>query len=158
MIARRKPWSARTIVLSLVALLGVCGCGTLSAPFTDGYAEVRIAGHTREEIHDTLVSVFESDGYSVVIPSQDRPVFEKVAPVNYQGAYRSIGGKPVDVRVKVTISRLKADTYRIACTPHIVRDNGDPYVEEEVPLSNMRIRPYQKLLDQVAAELNPPKK
>jgi hypothetical protein len=155
-----KPGS-RTAGLRLPAavallLLQATGCSVLTAPFTPGYAAVEIKGATVEQIHSAAIAVFEDDGFVVTIPSQDRPVLEKLAPGNYQGAYRSLGGKPVDVRVKLSISRLSAGKYRLSCAPYVIRDNGDPYVEEEDRLSNMRIAPYQKLLDKVVALLNPP--
>ena len=142
-------------IVTAALTLSILGCGVLSAPFTPGYAAVQIKNHTPEQVHAATIAVFEEDGYAVTIPSPDRPELEKMGPPNYQGAYRSIGGKPVDVRVKITISRLKAGDCRLSCIAYVVRDNGDSHVEEEIRLSNMRIGPYQKLLDKVAAELNP---
>jgi hypothetical protein len=65
-----------------------------------------------------------------------------------------VGDTEVLVRAKVNITPIGEALFRVDCTPFLVKDKGRS-MEEEIKVSSAHHRPYQKLLDDVAARLKP---
>ena len=55
---------------------------------------------------------------------------------------------------KLNIAPIGEARFRLECVPVLVKDKGGS-TEEEIKISSMHHRPYQDLLDQVAARLKP---
>ena len=57
-------------------------------------------------------------------------------------------------RVRVEIVPLSGGTHRLQCKAFVVTGaGGDAFFLEEVPLANLRSRPYQSLLNKVAQQI-----
>ena len=143
----------------LTALLGsawLSGCASDGKPKPTGFASVVIPNRSREEIQQATLTVFISDGYRAVVKPEGKMQFEKEASRSTRNAYSSFGEtfkEKVDVRVRAEIESLGLGTHRLHCNAWIVRDAGDAFGEEELKVSSFGRKPYQKLLDDVAARL-----
>ena len=148
--------SARVVVLlsALLVLFGA-GCGA-TKPASASFASVIIRGQEPEVISKTTVVVFQEDGYKAG-SADGQLVFEKEASrmnnIDYEGVVGSHYGAQTQVRVKVSLVDLGAGAHRLQCQAFIVKDAGDAFFAEEQRLTNVRSRPYQKLLDEVASRL-----
>ena len=147
--------SRGAILLFSVLLLFVTGCGS-TKPASASFASVTIRGQEPEAITKTTVAVFQEDGYSVSAAG-GQLIFEKEASrmtnVAYEGLVGSHYGAQKLVRVKVSLVDLGAGAHRLQCQAFIVKDAGDSFFAEEQKLTNVRSRPYQNLLDEVASRL-----
>jgi len=141
-----------SLVLLCVGLL-LTGCQS-PAGGGNGFAAVKISGHTPKEILTATVAVFRADGYRDIAPSPDAMVFEKQGTGMNQAAYGGwTDAKPVTVRVRAGVETLPAGGHRLWCQAYMVGDAGNPLFEEEHKLTSMRAGSYQKLLDEVAERL-----
>ncbi|MGC3961636.1 MAG: hypothetical protein QM813_28045 [Verrucomicrobiota bacterium] len=143
------------VFLSAVLMLFVAGCGA-TKPASASFASVTIRGHEPADIAKTAVAVFQDDGYTAN-SAGGQLIFEKEASkltnVAYEGVVGSHYGAQTLVRVKVSLVDLGVGAYRLQCQAFIVKDAGDSFFAEEQKLANIRSRPYQNLLDEVASRL-----
>jgi hypothetical protein len=148
------------IVIGLVGALmamAFAGCRSADMSSAASFASTVISGRTSDEIERASTAVFRAEGYSVIQAYGGDMVFEKDASRTSQIAYSSVGGgfygEQVKDRVKAQIVPLAGGRYRLECKAFIVRRADSEFYTEEVPLTNIRSRPYQKLLNQVASQL-----
>ena len=142
------------VALTLLCGLGVTGCRSVGKPASASFASVEISGRTPEQIRDASVAVFREAGYTIVTTTTTDLVAEKEGTQANKLAHGDwVSGGSVWVRVKATIVPLSAGQHRLQCNASMVRGKGDSFFEEEVKLSNLRGRPYQNLLDEVAKRL-----
>jgi hypothetical protein len=139
-------------------VLSGTGCGSLSKPNSASFASVTIANHSAEEIIGATTQVFGADGYSGGVRGSGKLVFEQEASrattLSREGLYATQQGARTMNRVKVELVPLSGGTsYRLQCQAYVVRDAG-ALLEDEVPYSNLRSRPYQSLLNKVKKQLN----
>lgn len=138
----------------LLALL-VTGCGA-TKPASASFASVIIRDVMPEDITKATVAVFQEDGYSASA-ADGQLIFDKEASrmtnVAYEGLVGSHYGAKTVVRVKVSLVDLGAGAHRLQCQAYVVKDAGDAFFSEEQKLANVRSRPYQNLLDEVASRL-----
>jgi len=135
-----------------LGLFAVAGCGA-TKPASASFASVVIHGHTFKEIQDAAGQVFTADGYTVMVRGNEMK-FEKEGSRMTQLAYDGfVDTGAVHVRVLASILQLSETSYRLQCQAYIVKSPGDPTFEEVIKLQNVRGRPYQELLDKVAAKL-----
>lgn len=73
--------------------------------------------------------------------------------IAYEGLVGSHYGAQTLVRVKVSLVDVGAGAHRLQGQAYIVKDAGDKFFAEEQKLANVRSRPYQNLLDEVASRL-----
>jgi hypothetical protein len=139
--------------LLLVVGLALIGCSSMDKPGSGAFASVRITGHTPEQIRGATVLEFEHEEYTPVDVKRPQMVFEREGTRWDQVAYGGWMTKNVWVRVKVSVVPMYADTYRLECQAFRVRDKGDPLESDPVPLRHSQNKPYQALLDKVAARL-----
>ncbi len=143
------------VLLSALLVLFGAGCGA-TKPASASFASVIIRGQEPEVISKTAVAVFQEDGYKAG-SAGGQLVFEKEASrmtnIAYEGVIGSHYGAQTLVRVKVSLVDLGAGAYRLQCQAFIVKDAGDAFFAEEQKLANVRSRPYQNLLDEVASRL-----
>jgi hypothetical protein len=131
----------------------VTGCAT--AEKHAYIASVEIQGNTPGQITAMAEKVFVDNGYRPAQNAGGKPWFEKAGSGMNKFAYGDwVGDTQVWVRVKLNIASIGEARYRLECTPALVKDRGGS-TEEEIKISSMHHRPYQKLLDEVAARLNP---
>jgi len=139
-------------ILAAVVLLAA-GCRT-SRPASASFASVEISGKSKEEILTATVAVFTADGYHAMYNVRDELLFEKEGTRGDEIAHGGwIADTGVRKRVRAEVVSPAPNEYRLQCHAYIVRHPGDSVFEDEVRLKNVRARPYQKLLDEVAARL-----
>lgn len=146
-----------TLALTIACVALGSGCRSVNKPASASFASVVIAGLSMEQIEETATAVFQADGYAAFRTQGGQMVFEKEGTQKDQIAYAGVVGahygERVSVRVRTEIVDLGVGTLRLQCRAYIVRNAGQSFSEEEVPLLNMKSRPYQKLLDEVARRL-----
>ena len=99
--------------------------------------------------------VFADNGYRPPENAGRKFWFEKPGSGMNKFAYGDwVGDTQVWVRAKLNIASIGEARYRLECIPVLVKDKGGS-TEEEIKISSMHHRPYQKLLDEVAARLKP---
>jgi hypothetical protein len=141
--------------LSALLMFFGAGCGA-TKPASASFASVIIRGQPPEMISATTVMVFQEDGYAA--RAQDgQLLFEKessrMTNIAYEGLVGSHYGAQTLVRVKVSLVDLGAGAHRLQCQAFVVKDAGDKFFAEEQKLANVRSRPFQKLLDEVASRM-----
>lgn len=146
-----------TLVLVVLMLcaggLVVSGCKSAEKQPVPGFAAVELTGNTPGQISEMAQEVFAEQGYQVARSGVTSLVFEKKGTGMNNAAYGNwLGDAPVWVRVKAQIGSVAGRTFRLECQAYMVRDRGAA-TEEEIKLGSMRRKPYQKLLDEVAARL-----
>jgi hypothetical protein len=141
------------VVFSVVCLLLSAGCATREKP--DYLAAVEIRGNTPGQIATATEAVFSENGYKLAGRSGTKLVFEKPGSGMNKFAYGDwVGDTQVWVRVKLNIVPIGEALFRVDCKAFLVKDKGGS-TEEEIKVSSMHHRPYQKLLDDVATHLKP---
>lgn len=134
-------------------MLLIAGCATRDKP--SYIASVEIKGNTPGQIAAVTEAVFAENGYKLAGGSSTKPVFEKTGSGMNKFAYGDwVGDTEVWVRVKVNISPIEEAVCRVDCTPFLVKDKGRS-MEEEIKVSSVHHKPYQKLLDDIAGRLKP---
>lgn len=145
----------RPVHLCLVALACclISGCATTEKPAY--IASVEIQGNTPGQITAMAEKVFADNGYRPAEHLAGKLWFEKPGSGMNKFAYGDwVGDTQVWIRVKLNIAAIGEALYRLECTPVLVKDKGGS-TEEEIKISSVHHRPYQKLLDEVAARLKP---
>jgi hypothetical protein len=142
-----------------VALLGIAcavfSTGCLSSGKSDAasFASVVISGHTMVQIEEATTAVFRAHEYTRKDGGADLR-FERDGTRTDQAAYGGwLDESRVKVRVRAQIVPLGAGLYRLQCRVWMVKNPGDSFFEEEVKLTSLSSRPYQKLLNEVASRL-----
>jgi hypothetical protein len=145
--------------LWLVCGLFGTGCSSMSGPGSASFASVTIAGQTGEQIRNTTETVFRENGYEPVA-SAETMVFDKEGTrantLSRDGLVAAQSGARTIVRVRVEVVALGAGSDRLQCEAYMVSGAGDSFFEEEHRLANIRSRPYQNILDEVAKRLKQP--
>jgi len=101
--------------------------------------------------------VFAADGYTGGMSGASKMVFDRGASrattLSREGLVDTHYGAQTINRVKVEIVAVGESGYRLQCKAFVVRNAGDPVLQEEVPLANLRSAPYQSLLNKVKKQL-----
>jgi hypothetical protein len=138
---------------SLLLSLFITGCATHEKP--PYLASVEIQGNTPWQIITAVEKVFTDNGYHAAGNAGGRLLFEKPGSGMNKFAYGDwVGDTQVWIRVKLNIASIGEARHRLECVAVLVKDKGGS-TEEEIKISSMHHRPYQKLLDDVAAKLQP---
>jgi hypothetical protein len=116
-----------------------------------------IQNRSSDEIASATAEVFAAEGYRGSRTSSSQMIFEKEASratsLSREGlAATSYGAQTVN-RVRVDIVPTGDAQHRLQCKAFMVTGGSDPFFQEEVPVANLRSRPYQSLLNQVAKQL-----
>ena len=150
----------KLFLFSSVALCSalLTACSSTGKPASASFASVVIQNRSLSEIASATTAVFQTEGYTRYGGAADGEMtFEREASKGKQMAYSGLGGsyydEAVNERIRAEIVSLGADSYRLQCKAYIIRSADSAFHQEEVPLSNLRSRPYQKLLNQVAERL-----
>lgn len=161
------------VLVSALALAVLSGSGCASnadsegasarsgAPITSADREqargslsaIKISGHSRTTVRDTVDSVFTGAGLRRGKSTGDQLVFERPASRGQRAAYGNWMGDEVVVRLKVDVTLQGRDLYLITCRCFVVREGGS-MAEDEQPLARRRMREFQPLLEEVGKRLN----
>jgi hypothetical protein len=149
--------STFSALTGLLLVLAGAGCGSLSGPASASFASVTIKNHSTEEIAAATAEVFGADGYRGGANGPGRMVFEKEASrattFSREGLVNTYSGAQTMNRVRVEIVPLSDGSRRLQCKAFMVSGGSDPFFQDEVPLANVRSRPYQSLLNKVKKQL-----
>ena len=144
---------------SLTILLAVClaaflgtGCKSTEKSHPDHLASVEIHGHPVERVRDVTSQVFLENGYRVTLNGWAKLVFEKEGSNMNNIAYGNWMGSGIWIRVKASIFETSPGNCRLDCDAFLLRNRNEP-VEEEIKISKLHNRPYQKLLNEVVKRL-----
>lgn len=148
-----RLWQSFALTLLATGFcLGLAGCGA-TKPSSASFASVTIQNRSVVEIRNAVGEVFSAKGYRVLYNGNEM-MMQREGSRATQAAFGGLAeDTEVDIRVRANIVELTPTTHRLDCKAYAVRDPGDPTFEEETRLSNLRSRPYQELLDQVAEKL-----
>lgn len=142
--------------LGLVLLAGVlAGCKTNDTAHTGNQASVIITGHTKEEIQQTTIAVFKSDGYTQVADL----VFEKEGSKWDTVTYGSLGSKSVWIKIRVSLTSKGEGRNALGCDVYAVDNHGEGFMESERKLAFAKGDECKEILDQIKQRLSlsPPK-
>jgi len=132
------------------------GCESLNKPTSASFASVTITGHKPATIGDTAMAVFREKGYSASALGKGAYLFVREGTrketIAYDGLVAAQNGVSTMVQVRAQVVELNPDTYRLQCETFMIRRAGQA-LEEATRLSNLRSKPYQELLDEVARRL-----
>ncbi len=157
MIGKTKSFGLLLILFGCA--LGLAGCSSLNAPASASFASVKITDRTAKQICDTTTAVFRENGYAGSAVDAKHLVFtregSRMETIAYDGVVAAQEGASTLVRVRVELVDLGSGVYRVQCQTHMVIRAGQTF-EEEVRVSNLRSKPYQKLLDDIRLRLTVP--
>lgn len=137
-------------------VLLLAGCRS-SQPGSASFASVVILNRTAAAIQEATVQVFQADGYQAFRDGAGQLLFDKEGThgqnIAHEGLVGTHYGAQTIQRVRVDIVDKGAGQMRLQCQAFVVTGAGDPFFEKEKRRPNFRAKPYQELLDQVAARL-----
>ena len=129
----------------------------MDKPAGASFASVVIVNQTPDNIRQATVAVFLENGYQQIPMSDGSLVFQREATRREQLDYAGLAGTQqgtqvaMRVRVKITVKDPSADW--LECRAYAVTDPGQGVFEQTTALFDFQSKPYQKLLNQVAARL-----
>lgn len=145
-----RNWANALLVLAWVA---ASGCSTTEHADAPVLASVVLRGNTPGQISSIATEVFKAHDYKVTAEGRDRLVLEKKGSRMNNIAYGSwLSEDPMWVRVRVSIVPVEETAFRLQCRAWLVRDIGSA-AEEEIKIGRMHRRPYEEMLEEVAARL-----
>lgn len=143
--------SRMLVAFAMVGLLSSC---RLSQPASASFASVVIVDRSAADIQTAAVAVFTAAGYQTMFITDNEFVFEKEGTrANEIARGGWIENTGVRERVRAELILLSPGRHRLQCQVYMVSHPGDAVFQDEVRLRNFRGRPYQHLLDEVAARL-----
>jgi len=116
-------------------------------------ASVKVVGHSRLTVSETVQSVFTGAGLTLAGKSDDLLTFERPATRGERAAYGSWQGDKSKVRLKVQIIQEGSKEFFLCCRSYIARSAG-AVDEDEQSLARRKVRQYEGLLREVATRLN----
>ena len=146
----------RSLLLLSVITASLSGCHS-TKPGSASFASVIVHNRSLPEVQQATLLVFREDGYAGAPIGADGMIFEKegtrLNDVAYNGVVGTHYGQRSAIRVKSQIVDLGGNSWRLQCQAFTVRDAGDSFFAEEIPMTNIRSGPYQVLLNKVASRL-----
>ncbi len=154
-----RTLTSGAIMRSLLALcllaLAASACKSTDKPDSAQFASVEIRGHSAQEIRGTTAIVFQEQGYKASSGNYSTLVFERPGSTMNNLAYGNWMGGGIATRVKLNIVNVTGDLFRIDAHAFLVRNKGE-VLEEEVTISKMHRKPYQKMMDEIGKRLGQP--
>jgi hypothetical protein len=152
---RKSKLQARCVALAAtlgLALLALSGCGTSRGSGKSSTVTVLIRETSPSAVRGATIDVFETHGYKVGRLDRQSLVFEKPGSKWNDIVYGDWMESRTWNRVRVEVETVDESSVRLRATAYIVQDKGGA-IEEQV--KSYRRAPYQELLDEIAARLNP---
>jgi len=149
----RRFASIFVVMASLV--LVVAGCKSTPESPSQRLASIIVKNKSPEEIETAVRAVFEKHDYELS-PRHDEPImiFEKKGTFMNGLLYGDWYSGGVWDRVKVYYNQLEPGRTLVDCDAYMVQEHDDPFFQSERKPYKTRRHLYQKLLDEVAKELN----
>jgi hypothetical protein len=148
---------AAVAALMLLPVVLAGGCRAFSGPGSASFASVTIKNHSADEIAAATKQVFVAEGYVGGLTGSGQMIFEaeasRATSFSREGFANTYYGARTINRVRAEIVPLGGGTYRLQCQAYVVTGGSDPFFQDEVPLTNVRSRPYQSMLNKVAKQL-----
>lgn len=148
----RVPFLLLSAVAGLLCLLAGTGCSSTGKAGSASFASVIIANHSVAEIEAATAQVFLADGFVGGTRYGQDYVFDKegsrATTLSREGFIATYDGAQSLNRVRVQIVPLPDGTHRLQCRAYAVKTGAD-----EVPLTNLRSKPYRALLEKVQQQL-----
>jgi hypothetical protein len=146
-----KQFIIQTAWLGLLVLTCMlAGCKTTDAAHSGSLASVIVSGHTAEEIQQTTIDIFGWNGYARVTDL----IFEKQGSKWDSMNYGSLGGKPVWIKMCVTLTTKGPGWYVLGCDAYVVDGHGEGFMETEQKLKFAKADDCKKILDQIKQRLS----
>src|SRR5437899_6904705 len=149
---KKVPFLLFMALVVCLSSLGSSGCRSGHQPAPSGFASVEIRGNTPGQIRDVAIEIFEKNGYQTSVSDLTKITFEKQAAA-FDNVAHGDWTSAAWIRVKTSIVPLGEAIFRLQADAYVVRDRGKTIFEEEITLGHLRRRPFQKLLDEIAARL-----
>ena len=144
----------RCIAIGLLLALTSFGCKSTPQTPSNRLASVVIKERTPSEIEAAIRTVFEKHDFDI---SPRRTggvmVFEKKGTFMNGLVYGDWYSGGVWDRVNVYLSEIGPGSILVDCDAYMVQEHDDPFFQSERKPYKTRRHLYQKLLDEVAAEL-----
>ncbi len=151
---RFADWTSTLVIL---AAIFSSGCRSMDKPESAGFAAVVISNQSVQTIQQTAVTVFQQNGYQAMTLADGSVSFEREATEREQRQYAGfVGaheGQKVIMRVQIKIEQKNPGACWLSCKAYAVCNPGQGVFETTTALFNFQSKPYQKLLNQVAARL-----
>jgi hypothetical protein len=152
-----NPFTGWTGTLIILAAIFFSGCSSMDKPESAGFAAVVITNQSIQTIQQAAVTVFQNNGYQAMTLGDGSIGFEREATEREQRQYAGfVGaheGEKVVMRVRIKIEPKNPGAYWLSCKAYAVTNPGQGVFETTTALFGWQSKPYQKLLDQVAARL-----
>jgi hypothetical protein len=150
-------WYLRVLHLGLALSLNLVALGCKSTPKTPSnrLASVVITNRMPDEIEAATRTVFEKHDYELS-PRRDgggAMVFEKQGTTMNGLVYGDWYSGGVWERVKVYHIEMEPGSTLVDCDAYMVQEHDDPFFQSERKPYTTRRHVYQKLLEEVAKEL-----
>ncbi len=117
------------------------------------HASVRIAGHSEAEIRQTAATVFREQGYTPDYSTPAEIVFDRPGSRLDAAKWGGLAGGGVTMRVKVRLRPQPDGSHLLIADAYAVQNASDPFFQTESRNVILNRRPYQRLLNEVAARL-----
>ena len=142
-------------LLLLISLgLLTAGCKSPESSQHHRLASVTIKGGTREQIETAIRSVFEKHGYELSTKrNAGALIFEKKGTFMNGLVYGDWYSGGVWERVNVYYGEPEPGRTVVECDAYMVQEPEDPFFQSERKTYKTRRHIYQKLLEEVAKEL-----
>jgi hypothetical protein len=140
----------------LLILLGLLtpGCKSPPKPLSNRLASVTIKNGTREQIENAIRIVFEKHGYQLSTKRDAGAlIYEKKGTFMNGFVYGDWYSGGVWERVNVYYGDPEPGRTVVECDAYMVQEPDDPFFQSERKTFKTRRHLYQKLLEEVAAEL-----
>ena len=140
-----------------IGLLGSClaalvGCQSPGTAHSDTLASVTISSSSASRVRVALIKVFEAaefEGKSVFDPEM---VFERRGSLGDNLLHGGLlSGKTIE-RVRVRVTPIGPETFRLDCNAFTVQYAGDRVMEEEYRIR--RKAPYRQLLERAQQQVS----
>lgn len=153
--AQRVMWRwVPAVLLAAVVLLGGVSCSS-TPPGGKQFAVVTLRYTDEITVRRIVEAVFSEAGYEDASFSGEWRYERKTSTMQQlaHGGWFDEGG--VRERVRLKLIPLSEGVYRLESQAMMVRNAGESFFEEEVKMTRLKSRPYQKLLDEVVKRLGP---
>jgi len=142
----------KKLLWAMALVVAIAGCKSPPSGAEGSLAWVTITNHTRLEITGATKDVFVRHGYKVARESPAQLTFEQPGSTwdnLEQGGWDS----GVTVRVEAALNLQSDSIWLLHCRAWLVRHAGDSIIEDAHQLSRMKQGRYQKLLEEVRADV-----
>ena len=150
---RRPGVALARFAFAAFLLVTLTGCKSGTQPGSQSHASVQIKGRSLAEIQEATTAVFTEAEYWPKLATPSEMIFERPGSRRDAIKWGNLAGGGVNMRVKVQFSVLPNGNQLLQADAYAVQVSDDPFFQSESRNVLLNRRPYQKLLDKVAARL-----